>query len=413
MTAEPQQEGHVPTGVELTALDERFRADPYPVLDELRESEPVHHDEVVNRWVLTRHDDVVKVINDRSLSQDPRNAADGTYMSLYRTQLNTDDGDYQPSILFLDAPDHTRLRGLVTKAFTPRAVERMRPRIQEIVDELLDAVADQDGFDLMDAFAMPLPTVVIAEMLGVNAADQADFKRWSDESILSFNPMISDEERERANAAFTAMDEYLAGAVGERRETPGDDLISSMIAVEEAGDQLTNAEIVTMTSLLLTAGNVTTTDLIGNGVHALLEYPDELQKLRDDLSLIKNTVEEILRYDSPIVQTVRVTLSDTNLEGCPVSTGQSVVPLLAAANHDPAVYPDPHRFDVTREDIHHQSFGGGVHYCLGAPLARLEAEIGIGTLVQRFPNLRAADEPLEWRKLPSFRGLIKLPVLIG
>ena len=402
-----------PTGIELTALDERFRTDPYPVLDELRETEPVHHDEVLNRWMLTRHDDVAKVINDRSLSLDPRNAADGTYMSLYRNQLNTDDGDYQPSILFLDAPDHTRLRGLVTKAFTPRAVERMRPRIQEIVDELLDAVPDREGFDLMDAFAMPLPTVVIAEMLGVNAADQGEFKRWSDESILTFNPMISDEERERANAAGTAMYECLVRAVAERRETPGDDLISSMIAVEESGDQLTNAEIVTMTSLLLTAGNVTTTDLIGNGVHALLQHPNELQKLRDDPSLIKNAVEEILRYDSPVVQTARVTLSDMNLEGCPVSTGQSVVPSLSAANHDPAVYPDPHRFDVTREDTHHQSFGGGVHYCLGAQLARLEAEIGIGTLVQRFPNLRAADESLEWRKLPSFRGLIKLPVLIS
>lgn len=168
-----------------------------------------------------------------------------------------------------------------------------------------------------------------------------------------------------------------------------------------------------MASLLLAAGNVTTTDLIGNGVHALLQHPDELQKLRDDPTLIKNAVEEILRYDGPVVQTGRITLSDIELDGCPVSKGQSILTSLASANHDPDVYPEPDRFDITREDTHHHAFGGGVHYCLGAPLAKLEAEIGIGTLVRRFPEMRLADEPLEWRRLPSFRGLIRLPVLIN
>ena len=406
-----KQDPQVPTGVELTALDERFRTDPYPVLAELRGAEPVHHDEVLKRWVLTRHDDVDRVVNDRALSADPRKAADGTYMSLFRGEPQ--DGDFQPSILFLDPPDHTRLRGLVTKAFTPRAVERMRPRIQEIVDDLLDAVADEDGFDLMDAFAMPLPTIVIAEMLGVDTADQADFKRWSDESIQNFNPMITEEERERAEAAGMAMQEYLVRAVAQRREAPRDDLISSMIAVEESGDQLTNAEIVTMTSLLLAAGNVTTTDLIGNGVLALLQHPGELQKLRDDPSLIKSAVEEILRYDSPVVQTARITESDTEVAGCPIKKGESILTFLASANHDPEVYPEPEQFDITREGTRHHAFGGGIHYCLGAPLARLEAEIGIGSLVQRFPQLRLTGAPLEWRRLPAFRGLIRLPVLVS
>ena len=409
---QPQEDQHpVPTGVELTALDERFRTDPFPVFEELREADPVHYDEVLKRWVLTRHDDVDRVVNDRSLSVDPRKAADGTYMSLFAGA--PEDGDYQPSILFLDPPDHTRLRGLVTKAFTPRAVERMRPRIQEIVDELLDAVAEQDSFDLMDAFAMPLPTIVIAEMLGVDAADQADFKHWSDEGILRFNPMITEEESARADAAGLAMQEYLARAVAERREAPRNDLISSMIAVEESGDQLTSEEIVTMTSLLLAAGNVTTTDLIGNGVLALLQHPTELQKLRDDPSLIKNAVEEVLRYDSPVVHTARVTLSDAEIEGCPIKKGDSILTFLASANRDPDVYPDPDKFDITREDTRHHAFGGGIHYCLGAPLARLEAEIGIGALVQRFPTMRLADEPLEWRRLPAFRGLIRLPVLVS
>jgi hypothetical protein len=263
----------------------------------------------------------------------------------------------------------------------------------------------------MATFAGPLPTIVIAEMLGVDPADRDDFKRWSDESVLGFNPLITDEERERVIAASTAMDDYLRRASAERRSNPRDDLISALIAVEEAGDQLSNEEIVTMCSLLLAAGNVTTTDLIGNGVLALLRHPDQLAALRADPSLIKNAVEEMLRFDGPVVQTGRIALSDVEIDGCPVGPGASILTSLAAANHDPAVYPDPDRFDVRREDIHHHAFGGGIHYCLGAPLARLEARIAIDTLVRRFPNLRLAGEPLEWRRLPSFRGLIQLPVL--
>lgn len=410
MTEQTRGDRRVPTGVELSALHERYRADPYPVLEELRDLEPVHRDEVLKRWVVTRHDDVHNTVNDRDLSSDPRKAAEGTFMRLFRARAA--DEDYQPSILFLDPPDHTRLRGLVSRAFTPKAVERMRPRIQDIVDTLLDRVADEDGFDLMAAFAMPLPTIVIAEMLGVDPADQADFKRWSDELIQGFNPLLSPEERTRVDSAGTAMRSYLAQAVADRRKSPGDDLISSMIAVEEAGDQLTNQEIVTMCSLLLTAGNVTTTDLIGNAVLALLRHPDELQKLRDDPSLIKGAVEEVLRYDAPVTQTGRVTTSDIELDGCPIGKGESIITSIASANRDPEVYEDPNRFDITREDTHHHAFGGGEHYCLGAPLARLEAAIGIGTLVRRFPKLRLANEPLEWRRLPAFRGLIRLPVLV-
>jgi len=410
MTAQPQEE-HVPTGVELTALGQDFRNNPYPLLEELRTKEPIHRDEQLKRWFLTRHDDVDRVVNDRTMSADPRKAGPDTYMNLFRGELGTDDADYQPSILFLDPPDHTRLRGLVTKAFTPRSIEKMRPRIQEIVDELLDAVAGEDSFDLMDKFAMPLPTIVIAEMLGVDPADQADFKRWSDDSVMGFNPMLTEEERKVVEAAGNAMYEYLVAAVEKRRNEPGDDLISSMIAVEEAGDQLTNQEIVTMSSLLLAAGNVTTTDLIGNGVLAFLKHPKELQKLRNDPSLIKNGVEEILRYDGPVVNTGRIVIEDSvDIDGCPIPKGDSILTSLAGANHDPAVYPDPDVFNITREDTHHHAFGGGIHYCLGAPLARIEAEVALGTLFGRFPHLRLADEPLEYRRLPTFRGLIRLPV---
>jgi cytochrome P450 len=395
----------VPTGVELTALDEAFRTDPYPVLDALRKAEPVHRDEVLHRWVLTAHDDVSRVVNDRSLSADPRKAAPGTYMKLFETERD-------PSILFLDPPDHTRLRGLVSKAFTPRAVERMAPRIQDIIDDLLDALAGQESFDVIKAFAGPLPTIVIAEMLGVDPADRDDFKRWSDESVEGFNPVLTDEGRERVVAAGAAMDNYLRNAIERRRRDPRDDLMTALVAVEEAGDQLTTDEIVTMCALLLAAGNVTTTDLIGNSVYALLSHPTQLAALRDDPSLIKNAIEEVLRFDSPVVETARIALHDMELGGCPVAKGESILTLLAAANRDPDVYDQPDTFDIRRTDTHHHAFGGGIHYCLGAPLARLEAQLAIVSLLQRFPDLRLAGEELEWRALPTFRGLARLPVLV-
>jgi len=398
------EEKKAPTGVELTSLDRAFRADPYPVMDKLRTMEPVHRDEVLHRWVLTRHDDVSRIVSDRSMSADPRKALPGTYMELFRSD--------QPSILFLDPPDHTRLRGLVSKAFTPRAVERMAPRIQEIIDQLLGEVANGDGFDVIAAFAGPLPTIVIAEMLGVDPADRNDFKRWSDESVEAFNPVLTDEARARVTAASDSMRDYLRNAIEARRAAPRDDLMSALIAVEESGDQLTTQEIVTMCALLLAAGNVTTTDLIGNSVYALLSHPGQLAALRDNPSLIKNTIEEVLRFDSPVVETARIALSDMEIDGCPVAVGESILTLLAAANHDPSVYDSPSTFDIRRDDTHHQAFGGGIHYCLGAPLARLEAQLAISTLVRRFPSLRLTDETLEWRALPTFRGLVRLLVLV-
>jgi cytochrome P450 len=315
-------------------------------------------------------------------------------------------------MLFSDPPYHTRLRGLVSKAFTAKAVEQQRSRIQEIVDELLDAIDMSGEVDLIEAFAGPLPTIVIAEMLGVDPADRADFKRWSDIGVMNFNPMLTPEERERVNEATEAMDGYLRRAVGDRRERPRDDMIGRLVHAEEGGDQLNDDEIVTMCSLLLAAGNLTTTDLIGNGVLALLQNPEELRKLRDDPSLIKNAVEEMLRYDSPVIMSGRTPLEDTVIAGREVAAGQSITPILGAANRDPSVYPDAERFDITRENTSHHSFGGGVHYCLGAPLARAEGQIAVGTLVRRFPNMRLGDSPLEWRRVPGFRGLQRLPVVL-
>ena len=399
----------VPTGVELTALDSTFQADPYPVLERLRRLDPVHHDTVLNRYVLTRHDDVEELLFDRSLSVDPRKAAPGTFEAMFAFA----ERDRQPSMLFSDPPYHTRLRGLVSKAFTAKAVEQQRPRIQDIVDELLDAMDTAGEIDLIESFAGPLPTIVIAEMLGVDPADRADFKRWSDLGVMNFNPLLTPEERELVNEASAALDAYLRRAVDERREKPRDDLITRLVHAEEGGDQLSDDEIVTMCSLLLAAGNLTTTDLIGNGVLALLQNPDELRKLQDDPSLIKNAVEEMLRYDSPVIMSGRTPLDDAVIAGREISAGQSVTPILGAANRDPAVYAEPERFDITRANTSHHSFGGGVHYCLGAPLARAEAQMAVGTMVRRFPKMQFGDSPLEWRRVPGFRGLKRLPMLLG
>jgi cytochrome P450 len=404
----PDASNPVPTGVELTALDPAFRTDPYPVLARLREREPVHYDSIIKRWVLTRQAEIDRVLRDRTMAVDARKANEGTYMRLFVPLAS----GREPSMLLLDAPDHTRLRSLVNKAFTPRAVELLAPRIREIVGDLLEAVSGQEGFDVIEAFAGPLPVIVIAEMLGVDPGRRADFKRWSDLTVTRFNPLLTEEQRALMVDGLKQLDAYLQGAIAERRARPRHDLISALIAVEEAGDQLTDDEIVTMCGLLLAAGNVTTTDLIGNGVWTLLRHPDQLRKLRDDPSLIKNAIEEILRFESPVVQTARIPMDDVEIGGCPMHRGESVLASLAAANRDPEAYPEPDRFDITRQDVHHHSFGGGAHFCLGAPLARLEAQLAIAALVQRFPNLRLAEEALEWRALPAFRGLTKLRVFV-
>jgi len=408
MTTTNDDTQQLPTGIALTALDPAFRDDPQPAFDALRAADPVHYDEVLRRYALTRHDDVVAVLKDRGMSVDPRKALPGTLEAMFMRE----GAEGEPSMLFSDPPYHTYLRGIVSKAFTPRAIETVAARIQEIVDELLDAVAAGPGFDLIGAFAAPLPTIVIAEMLGVDPGEREKFKEWSDAGVMGFNPVLSPEERERVDAANAALHGYFERVIADRRAHPAADMVSAIIAAEDNGERLNDREANSMCTLLLAAGNVTTTDLIGNGVHALLRFPDELRKLQSDPSLIKNAIEEMLRFDPPVTQSGRVPLSDVQVAGCPIGKGQSITPFLAAANHDPSVYPEPHRFDITRADTHHNSFGGGIHFCMGAPLARLEAQIAISTLVRRFPNIRLGDGPRERRSIPSFRGFSRLPVLI-
>ena len=399
--AHPDGRAPVATGTALSALDPAFRDRPHEALDDLRQREPVHQDRTFDRVVLTRASDVRAVLNDRQMASDPRKSRPGSFSRL----LIGAEAEFRPTMLHLDDPDHRRLRGLVAKAFNQRSADAMRPSIAATAEALVEAAARHDAFDVIAALARPLPIAVMARILGVDPADQEQFAAWSDDQILIFNPARSAEQSARLHRAQTELHNYLAQAVSRRRRERGDDLISSLIAAEEDGDRLDEAEIVGVCRLLLVAGNVTTRDLIGNGVAALLAHPGELAKLREDPCRIGRVVDEILRFDPPVVQAARQAAAEREIGGCPVAQGQSVVAMLLAANRDPELYWDPHAFMVDRPDSRHFSFGGGAHFCLGAPLALAEGQIAISALMRRFPQLRLADgRPLIRKSAPSLNG---------
>lgn len=392
----------LPTGIRLTPLDPTFREDPYPVLRELRERAPVHFDPEVRQWVLTRHDDVEWVLRNKEFWVDPRKANPDTFVANFDPTQGVRD---EPSMLFLDDPEHRRLRNLVNRAFTKRAVEALRPRIREIARERLAAI-DGPELEVMETLAAPLPAIAIASMLGVDEGDQEKFKAWSEASNESFfNPFASEEERAPGLAAGQALWDFFAGEIEARRREPREDLIGRLCQVEEDGEHLRDAEINTMCNLLLIAGNVTTTDLIGNGVKALVDHPEQQAKLREAPDLLPNAIEEMLRYDSPVVTSGRIAPYDFELGGVAIRKGESITTVLGAANRDPDVHPAPDNFDVARDDTHHQSFGGGAHLCLGAHLARLEAREAISALLDCFPVLEESSRPHRYRQVPGFRGL--------
>lgn len=393
----------LPTGIALTPLDEAFKQDPYPILARMRAEAPVFEDKELGRLIFTDHDDVKSLLRDGEMWSDPRKANPGTFTREFLGRNMTEDDE--PSMLLMDEPDHRRLRSLVSASFTPRAVERWRSRTKEVVQRILSEI-ETDEFDLIADFAGPVPTVVIAELLGIDPSMHGDFKRWSDTSVVaSFNPFPTEEQARARDEANEKLDSFFAEEIKRRRSQLGDDLLSDMIRAEEDGEKLTLQEMITQANLLLIAGNVTTTDLIGNGVKALLDNPEQWQKLRENPELIKNAVEEMLRFDSPVVNSGRIANRDLTVKGCPVVKGESLNTSLAAANRDPNVYPNPNQFDIERADTHHQSFGGGRHLCLGAHLARLEAQEAILGLMAKFPNLKPSDKGHEYHAIPSFRGM--------
>ena len=394
------------SGVAYNPLSGRMAQDPYPEYAKLRERDPVHRSRLANAWVFTRYADVDAILRDhRNFSSDPRKRE---LSKRQRAALPSPD-DY--TMLFLDPPDHTRLRSLVNKAFTRRAINALEPNVRALLQGLLDGVGDPaSGFDLMEAVAHPLPVIVIAEMLGVPPEDRARFRVWSNQRARLLEPTISQKEREVAAEAAKALDEYFTPVIETRRAAPQEDIISALAQAEEAGDTLTEREMLTMLRLLLVAGNETTTNLIGNGMLALLRHPDQFERLRADPDLIPAAVEELLRFDSPVQTDFRGALRDCEVNGFPVRQGQGVITLLGAANRDPAAFEHPDRLDVGRAGGNHLSFGRGIHHCLGAPLARLEGRIVLETLLERFSSMRLLSERPAFRNSVVLRGLRSLPV---
>lgn len=396
------------TRVTLGMRHPDYRAARERWLDALRTRAPAMRNERQRVGVLTSLADADAMLRDRTASADPRKAAPGaTSRRVFRIREGK-----TPSMLVLDEPEHRRLRRLVAHAFTPRAVEAMRPRITAIAHALLDRLAGRDELDLIEEYCAPLPSQVIAEMLGVDASEWELFREWSRDFVLLFQVRPTREQEERIARAGAELEAYFERVVEERRTRPGPDLVTALIRAEEEGEHLTSDEIVTMCMLLLLAGNLTTTDLIGNGIVALLQHPEQLARLRAEPTLIVNAVEETLRFDGPVETVARTLTEPRTFSGCPFATGDYVVASLVAGARDPALAPSPHAFDITRPEPQHLGFGAGIHICIGAPLARLEAQIAILAFIERFPALRLTCAPLFRRPIPAFSGYESVPVRI-
>ncbi|MFD3872718.1 cytochrome P450 [Streptomyces sp. NPDC058623] len=395
--------------VHLPYADPAFVADPFPLYRRLREDGPVRRTVIaggLEAWLVTRYEDGLAALSDPRLSSDVRDAADAR---LLRQLPGTERESMLSNMLRSDPPDHTRLRRLVSKAFTARRVAGMRPRIQALTDRLLDAVVPTGRADLVADFALPLPVTVISELLGVPVDDRHDFQHWTDRLIMRGagppDPAV-------VNEAWLHMRAYVTELIRDKRARPADDLLSDLVAARDEEQRLTEDELVAMVFLLLAAGYVTTVNLIGGGISTLLAHPDQLDLLRSDPSLLPDAVEELLRYDGPVSPGIaRFAREDVEIAGVSVPCGATVLIGSALADRDPARFPDPERLDITRQDNAHLAFGHGIHYCLGAPLARLEGQIAIGTVLRRLPGLALAVPPDEipWRP-GGLRGPQSLPV---
>ncbi len=410
-------------------IDPAFRANPYPIYERILAEDPVHMTPFGVR-AFARHADCLAILRDpKRFSSDDRKSP--FYQPISASfQINdgprpgrTHDGEHVPAptegvsdadrpFLFIDPPDHTRLRRLVNHAFSARTVEAMRPRVQEIVDELLDKAEAKGSMDAISELSYPLPVAVICEMLGVPKEDQPIFGVWSEELAKSLDPAIGqpDEVLQRRVKAVQDSREYFRELAAKRRKNPGGDLLSALIAAEEEGDKLSEGELLSTCTLLLIAGHETTVNLIGNGILQLLRHPDELAKFRANPDLAPTVVEEVLRYDPPVQFDGRICIEQAEVAGVTIEPGNFVMQLIGAANRDPSVFPDPSRFDITRGATNHIAFGYGIHFCLGAPLARLEGQITLRSLTQRFSKLHLESNELRYKNQITIRGLAELRV---
>jgi pimeloyl-[acyl-carrier protein] synthase len=374
-------------------LSQEFLADPYPHYAAMRKSDPVHFDESRGSWLLFRYADVEPALRDNE-----RFSAE--------QQLGG-------SMLVTDPPDHTRLRTLVSKAFTARTVSALAPRIQGLVDDLLDAAAARGEMDAIADFAYPLPITVIAEMLGVEPERRDFFRSASQKIAVAMGPITDAQTAFRAIEGRNELLAYFEELIPKRKVDPRDDVLSALVRAEDRGDFLTHGELLAMLLLLLVGGHETTVNLIANGMLALLRNPDQLELLRAEEGIEKRAVEELLRYDAPVQYSGRVAKHDIETGGKHIKAGEGVRMIIGSANRDPEAFADPDRLDLTRDAHEHVAFGAGVHFCLGAQLARLEGQVALSKAVRRFPNLRLASNELRWRPAPVLRGLEALPVTLN
>ena len=392
---------------ELVATPEG-RADPYPRYAALRGQAPVHRS-AFGFWALSRYDDCQQLLRHPGVGKDFSGAVTSLGLSEEQSAQQDRFRNDRSNMLTTDPPDHTRLRGLATRAFTPRTVERLRPSIVALVEELLDGFGSGE-VDVMDALAFPLPVTVIGEMLGVPAEDRPTLRPLVRSVTAVLELVVTSEAMTEAVEAEQKLQEYFAGLVAERRARPQDDLLTKLIEAEDKGDQLSEHELISTAILLFAAGFETTTHLIGNGLHALLRHPDELARLRVDRSLVRPAVEELLRFDSPVQIAARTATEDLSIGGHDIPAGGIILALLGAANRDPARFHDPERFDVGRDEGPPMSFGGGIHFCLGAALARLEGQVVLDRLLDRFGTMELVGPPAVVRDSLTLRGLVDLRV---
>ena len=394
---------------------DRFRAETYSTFAAMREEDPVLCQPGIDGetpiWFVTRYEDVMTVLlDDKRFVRDPALVLSEEELAAFWSGIPESVQFIEHHMLNKDGEDHRRLRRLVTKAFTPRMVEQLRPRIQEITDDLIDAVYERGEMDVVESLAFPLPITVIAELLGIPSADRDRFRTWSNAVVT---PALSPDALAEFGSLMDDFVTYLRELFERRRAEPGDDLVSALLRVEDGGDTLSEGELFSMVSLLIVAGHETTVSLIGNALLALLEHPEQRRELERDPTMVPRAIEEILRYDGPVERALnRWAATDVELRGQTIRRGDTVIVILGSADRDPERFPEPDTLDFARDDVKHVAFGRGSHYCLGAPLARLETEIALTTLLRRLPGLRLAVpvEELQWRPVPLFRSLAYLPV---
>ena len=393
-------------------LDEGYVADPWPHFAQLREHEPVHHS-ILTNWFLFRYDDVSALLRDPTLSVDDANVTVHNEERMAAVVEAFGDQDRSTSMLGRDAPDHTRLRRLVSKAFTPSSIAALRPVIEGLVDEALGSMEREGRAEVVAELAFPLPFDVISVMLGMPSSDKDQIAEWSSALVKTLDPIITDEELQEAAAASRNMDQLLGDVIEWKRANPSDDLLTALIGAEEDGDHLTPQELRDQVQLLFVAGHETTVNLIGTGIYELLRRPEQAAILRDEPSLDVGAVDELLRFVSPVQFSRRITLQDIEIDGHQIGKGRFVMAGLASANHDPAKWgDDADELDVRRPGAgQHVAFGSGSHYCLGAALAKLEAQVAIGAFLRRFPDASITGEP-EWNGRINLRGLERLDVTV-